>query len=68
VARPWEQTTAKESAGFGDMPLSPKENVRGFGWGRAKGHPQGAWGARAGIKTNTSDHFLMQQPVGYTMH
>ena len=30
----------------------PKENVRGFGWGRGKGHIQGAWGGRGEIKTN----------------
>lgn len=40
-----------------------KENVRGFGWGRWKGHTQGSWGERGETKTNrlggnASSHFL----------
>lgn len=52
VARPWDRTTATESAGFRGRAFVPKENVRGFGWGWGKGHIQGAWGETGESKTN----------------
>lgn len=42
-----------------------KENVRGFGWGRWKGHTQGSWGERGEIKTNRHIRSLSQTLGGY---
>lgn len=71
VAWPWDRTTATESAGFGDMPLSPKKMYVALGGATGKGHIQGAWGERGEIKTNRlGKHIrsLSQQLVGYMMH
>lgn len=60
----------RDSVGGGGTPLSPKENVRGFGWGRGKGHMQGAWGERGEIKTNRAGRrvtLLSQRPAGDMM-
>lgn len=57
VVLPWDRTTAAESAGLRDMPFVPKENVRGFGWGRGKGYMRGAWGGR--MRSKQTDIYQM---------
>lgn len=56
MAQPWDRSTATESAGFRDLPLSSKKMYAALGGaGGKKVTHRGSWGEKGEIKTNTGE-------------
>lgn len=72
VARPWDRSTATESAGFGDLPLSSKKMYVALGGagGKVTHRDHGESGVRSKQTDwgNTSDHFLRHWAVTWSCH
>lgn len=65
----WGQLCCHEASGIGELAFVLKENVRGFGWGRWKGHKQGSWGDQnKQTGGSTSERFLRLSRVRWCMN